>query len=226
MTEQCPMCGIERADGQDYCLTSGCGWHFASDIVVDPQSEHSYIQSEEKWEENKKEMQKEQEPPKSEPEFFKERDEKASDDTFVKSDSQWEKERKEMEAEADATAPGYNAQIVDVNESQGILVLPGGKEIPVKDNPITVGRNDVSEHVEFKIGEDPRKVSSQQFTIWQEDGHYFIEDRITSVQKKQSANGTKVNGDNISGHLKQELHDNDKIEFARIEKCVATFQLG
>ena len=41
-------------------------------------------------------MQKEQEPPKSEPEFFKERDEKASDESFVQSESQWEKERKEM----------------------------------------------------------------------------------------------------------------------------------
>ena len=170
-------------------------------------------------------MEKQQEPPKSEPEFFKERDEKASDESFVQSESQWEKERKEMEAEADATAPGYNAQIVDINESQGILVLPGGKEIPVKDNPITVGRNDVSEHVEFKIGEDPRKVSSQQFTIWRESGQYFIEDRKTSVQTKQSTNGTKVNGENISGELKKELHDSDKIEFACISGCVATFQV-
>ena len=225
MTEQCPMCGKERADGQDYCLTSGCGWHFASDIVVDPQSEHSYIQSEEKWEENKEEMQKEQEPPKSEPEFFKERDEKASEHSFVQSETEWENDRKQMEAESESTVSGYNAQIVDVNESQGILVLPGGKEIPVKDNPITVGRNDVSEHVEFKIGEDPRKVSSQQFTIWRESGQYFIEDRKTSVQTKQSTNGTKVNGENISGELKKELHDSDKIEFACISGCVATFQV-
>ena len=225
MTEQCPMCGKERADGQDYCLTSGCGWHFASDIIVDPQSEHSYIQSDEKWEENKKEMEKEQEPSKSEPEFFKERDEKVSDESFVQSESQWEKERKEVEAEAESTGSGYNAQIVDVNESQGILVLPGGKEIPVQDNPITVGRNDVREHVEFKIGEDPRKVSSQQFTIWRESGQYFIEDRKTSVQTKQSTNGTKVNGKNISGELKKELHDSDKIEFACISGCVATFQV-
>ena len=225
MTEQCPLCGKERDDGQDYCLTSGCGWHFAGDIIVDPQSEHSYIQSEEKWEENKEEMQKEQEPPKSEPEFFKERDEKSSEHSFVQSETEWENDRKQMEAESESTVSGYNAQIVDVNESQGILVLPGGKEIPVKDNPITVGRNDVSEHVEFKIGEDPRKVSSQQFTIWRESGQYFIEDRKTSVQTKQSTNGTKVNGKNISGELKKELHDSDKIEFACISRCVATFQV-
>ena len=226
MTEQCPLCGKEKTDGQDYCVTSGCGWHFRNDASLNliPTPEHSYVQSEEKWEENKKEMQKEQEPPKSEPEFFKERDEKVDDDSFVQSESQWEKERKEMEAESESTGSGYNAQIVDVNESQGILVLPGGKEIPVKDNPITVGRNDVSEHVEFKIGEDPRKVSSQQFTIWRENGQYFIEDRKTSVQTKQSTNGTKVNGENISGELKKELHDSDKIEFACIEECVGIFK--
>ncbi|NWK02553.1 FHA domain-containing protein [Marine Group I thaumarchaeote] len=232
MTEQCPMCGKERADGQDYCLTSGCGWHFASDIVVDPQSEHSYIQSEEKWEENKKEMQKEQEPPKSEPEFFKERDEKASD-SFIQSNSEWEKDRKQMEAESESTVSGYNAQVVDVNESKGILVLPGGKEIPVEDNPITVGRNDVSEYVEFKIGKNPNEVSSQQFTIFRlpsestrlnEGYDYFIEDRITSVQNKPSTNHTKVNGEDITGQLKKELHDGDKIEFAHMEECVATFQ--
>ena len=224
MTEQCPMCGKERADGQDYCLTSGCGWHFASDIVVDPQSEHSYIQSEEKWEENKEEMQKEQEPPKSEPEFFKERDEKASEHSFVQSETEWEKDRKGMEAESESTVSGYNAQVVDVNESKGILVLPGGKEISVEDNPITVGRDDVSEYVEFKIGKNPNEVSSQQFTIWRENGHYFIEDRITSVQNKPSTNHTKVNGEDITGQLKKELHDGDKIEFARIEECVAIFQ--
>ena len=231
MTEQCPMCGKERADGQDYCLTSGCGWHFASDIVVDPQSEHSYIQSEEKWEENKEEMQKEQEPPKSEPEFFKERDEKASD-SFVKSESEWEKDRKEMEVESESTVSGYNAQIVDSNESQGILVLPSGKEIPVN-NPITVGRIDVSEYVEFKLGKNPNEISSQQFTIYRlpsqstrfnEGYDYFIEDRITSVQNKPSTNHTKVNGEDITGQLKKELHDGDKIEFAHMEDCVATFQ--
>jgi len=232
MTEQCPMCGKERADGQDYCLTSGCGWHFASDIVVDPQSEHSYIQSEEKWEENKEEMQKEQEPPKSEPEFFKERDEKASDDSFVQSESQWEKERKEMEAEADATAPGYNAQIVDVNESQGILVLPDKKEIPLEDDLRTVGRGDVMQFVGALNGPDPYLVSRQQFTIWrvavtsgESPYHYFIEDAKNSVQEKSSGNGTRVNDEKITGQPKRMLQDGDKIQFAEIKDCVAIFQI-
>jgi hypothetical protein len=109
-----------------------------------------------------------------------------------------------MEAESESTVSGYNAQIVDVNESQGILVLPGGKEIPVKDNPITVGRNDVSEYVEFKIGKNPNEVSSQQFTIWrvavtsgESPYHYFIEDAKNSVQEKSSGNGTRVNDEKL-----------------------------
>ena len=224
MTEQCPNCGKERTDGQDYCLTSGCGWHFAGDIVVDPQSEHSYTQSEEYIEKNKKEMEKEQEPPKSEPEFFKERDEKASDPSFVYSDSEWEKNRKEMESESELSQSNYSAKVVDAKERNGILVLTGGKEILVEDNQKTVGRNDVSEFMELNAVDNPRKVSSQQFTIWRENGHYFIEDRQTSVQTKQSMNGTKVNGENISGQVSKELHDSDKIEFACISECVATFQ--
>ena len=217
------MCGKERADGQDYCLTSGCGWHFAGDIIVDPQSEHSYVQSEEKWEKSKEEMQKEHEPPKSEPEFFKERDEKSSEHSFIQSESEWEKDRKEMEVESESSQPEYNAQVVDSNEIQGILVLPNGKEVSV-DNPITIGRTDVSEYVEFTLEKNPNEISSQQFTIWRENGHCFIEDRMTSVQNKPSTNHTRVNGEDITGQLKKELHDGDKIEFAHMEDCVATFQ--
>ena len=53
MTEQCPLCGKEKTDGQDYCVTSGCGWHFRNDASLNliPTPEHSYVQSEEKWEE-------------------------------------------------------------------------------------------------------------------------------------------------------------------------------
>jgi hypothetical protein len=119
-----------------------------------------------------------------------------------------------MEAESESTVSGYNAQIVDVNESQGILVLPGGKEIPVKDNPITVGRNDVSEYVEFKIGKNPNEVSSQQFTIWrvavtsgESPYHYFIEDAKNSVQEKSSGNGTRVNDEKFTGQPKRMLQD-------------------
>ena len=139
--------------------------------------------------------------------------ESQSPPTYQQSDTEWDKNREEMQKEQEQS------------EAIGILVLPDGEEIPITENLIIIGRSNVTEFVEFKLSENPKEVSSQQFTIWQEDGHYFIEDGVTSVQKKQSANGTKLNGDNITGHLKQELHDNDKIEFAHIEKCVATFQL-
>ena len=62
--------------------------------------------------------------------------------------------------------------------------------------------------------------------MWREGSHCFIEDRVTPVQIKQSLNRTKVNGEDITGQLKKELHDGDKIEFARIEECIAIFKTG
>ena len=208
MTEQCPNCNKERLDGTDFCI---CGWHFGGSFVVDPQSEDSFVQSGEEWEQNRKEMEKK--PEQSKPQ---------SEHSFVQSEEEWEQNRKEMEKEPDTT---LTAEIADNIENQGTLVLPNGKEITFEDNPKTVGRDDVREHMEFELGKNPNEVSSEQFTIWREDNHYFIEDRITSVQKKPSTNGTKVNGETITNEMKRELHNDDKIEFARIPECVATFQI-
>ena len=205
MSEQCPNCSQERLDGADYCI---CGWHFPGITGID---ENPLSTGVIEWEQNKQEMEKEpeQSKPKSEP-------------SFVQSEEEWEQNKQEMEKEPDTT---FTAKIVDNIESQGTLVLPNGKEIPFEDNPKTVGRNDVREHVEINLKKNPGEVSNEQFTIWREDNHFFIEDRKTSVQKKPSTNCTKVNGKTITNDMKQELHHGDKIEFARIPECVATFQI-
>ena len=51
---------------------------------------------------------------------------------------------------------------------------------------------------------------------------YYIEDGITSVQEKPSANGTKVNGKDITGQGKLELENDDVIELSGIVEV--TFQ--
>jgi len=204
MSEQCPNCMEERLDGTDYCK---CGWHFPGITGIDENPDNTGVRE---WEQNRKEMEKEPEQSKAE-----------SQPSFVQSEEEWEQNRKEMEKEPDT----ITAEIVDNIETQGILVLPNEKEIQFEDNPKTVGRNDVREHVEIELNKNPGEVSSEQFTIWREDSHYFIEDRKTSVQKKPSTNGTKVNGETITNEMKRELHNDDKIEFARIPECVATFQI-
>ena len=148
--------------------------------------------------------------------------ESQSQPTYQQSETEWEKNQEEMQKEQEQS------------EAIGILVLPDGKEISFENNQKTVGRSDVSQFVELETDSDPRRVSNQQFTIWREhitslmpDSTflYFIEDRATSVQAKASTNGTKVNGEKITDEVKQELHHDDKIEFARIPECVATFKI-
>ena len=208
MTEQCPLCKAERVAGEEYCLTSECPWHFENQS----QSEPSYMNSEDAWEKDRKEMEKEQEPPESQ-----------SEPSYMNSEDAWEKDRKEMEKEQEPPEPSYDARVVDGSEVQGMLVFPDKKEVPFGDNPKTVGRSDVPSG--SMAGHDPYEVSRQQFTIWEKDGHYFIEDRITSVQSKSSGNHTKVNGDDITEQPERELHDGDKIEFAGIPGCEATFKI-
>ena len=205
MSEQCPNCNKERLNGTDFCE---CGWHFADSLVID---EIPFNTGVEEYEQNRKEMEKE--PEQSKPQ---------SEHSFVQSPEEWEQNIKEMQEEPDTT---FTAKITDDIKTQGILVLPNGKEIPFEDNPKTVGRNDVREHVEINLKKNPGEVSNEQFTIWREDNHFFIEDRKTSVQIKPSTNCTKVNGKTITNDMKQELHHGDKIEFARIPDCVATFQI-
>ena len=52
---------------------------------------------------------------------------------------------------------------------------------------------------------------------------YYIEDGVTSVQEKPSTNGTKVNGQNITGQGRKELENGNGIELSRVAEV--TFQI-
>ena len=52
---------------------------------------------------------------------------------------------------------------------------------------------------------------------------YYIEDGVTSVQEKPSTNGTKVNGQNITGQGRKELENGNVIELSRVAEV--TFQI-
>ena len=52
---------------------------------------------------------------------------------------------------------------------------------------------------------------------------YYIEDGVTSVQEKPSTNGTKVNGQNITGQGRKELENGNSIELSRVAEV--TFQI-
>ena len=52
---------------------------------------------------------------------------------------------------------------------------------------------------------------------------YYIEDGVTSVQEKPSTNGTKVNGQNITGQGRKELENGNVVELSRVAEV--TFQI-
>ena len=52
---------------------------------------------------------------------------------------------------------------------------------------------------------------------------YYIEDGVTSVQEKPSTNGTKVNGQVISGQGRKELENGNVIELSHVAEV--TFQI-
>jgi hypothetical protein len=84
-----------------------------------------------------------------------------------------------------------------------LLVLEGprpGHRIPVDGPELTIGR-----HEECGLVIPDRQVSRKHARIWQEGGHYVIEDL-------ESKNGTFVNGQELTGP--RALQDGDEIQIA------------
>ena len=52
---------------------------------------------------------------------------------------------------------------------------------------------------------------------------YYIEDGVTPVQEKPSTNGTKVNGQNITGQGRKELENGNEIKLSHVAEV--TFQI-
>ena len=81
---------------------------------------------------------------------------------------------------------------------QKVLVLPDGTELPV-DAKKSFGRVDFA-----KQAADPMWVSRKHFTVFEENGEFYIQD-------DGSANGTKLNGKEIRQAGKQQLKNGDEI---------------
>ena len=83
-----------------------------------------------------------------------------------------------------------------------------------------------AENQDSRIRTDPqqeKQESSYEARVVDGISHYYIEDGVTSVQEKNSANGTKVNGKDITGQGKVELDNGNVIELSGIAEC--TFQI-
>jgi hypothetical protein len=82
------------------------------------------------------------------------------------------------------------------------ITLPNGIEIPLFEDSKVIGRADLARLLDL---DDLDLVSRQHFEIKSADGRFYIEDL-------SSANGTSLNGRDISGEGPVGLNDNDTIE--------------
>jgi pSer/pThr/pTyr-binding forkhead associated (FHA) protein len=84
------------------------------------------------------------------------------------------------------------------------LVLSDTAEIDLGGEEITVGRKDFLQDIP---PEEAKFISREHVRIFREDDAYFIVD-------EGSSNGTTLNGDEIRGRGKKELHHDDEIILA------------
>ena len=93
------------------------------------------------------------------------------------------------------------------------LILPDNREILLTEAARWLGRSDFDRVV---AADDLGYISRRHLWIGLENGKYYVED-------KDSANDTKLNGDEIKGKGKQELKDDDRIEIGKV--ATITFRM-
>ncbi len=84
------------------------------------------------------------------------------------------------------------------------MVLPNGMELRLDNKQRTIGRGDLARALDL---DELALISRRHFEVKLEDGQFYIEDL-------GSANGTRVNGEDIKGKGAIHLNNNDVIELA------------
>ena len=99
-----------------------------------------------------------------------------------------------------------------------------------KDSAIQHDEEWLKEHAEPKdtpTQDDTAIIEEQPEQEKQESSNnvtrYYIEDGVTSVQEKPSTNGTKVNGQDITGQGRKELENGNEIKLSHVAEV--TFQI-
>ena len=99
-----------------------------------------------------------------------------------------------------------------------------------KDSAVQPDQEWLKEHAEPKdtpTQDDTAIIEEQPEQEKQESSNnvtrYYIEDGVTSVQEKPSTNGTKVNGQDITGQGRKELENGNEIKLSHVAEV--TFQI-
>lgn len=95
----------------------------------------------------------------------------------------------------------------------GNLVLPDGSKIEIDKSQRLVGRVDLAQFSD----DDSENISRGHFTVFEDNGTYYIQDGSTNVQEKPSKNHTFKNEEDITDKGRVQLSDDDIIKVSTVE---------
>ncbi len=102
------------------------------------------------------------------------------------------------------------------NPNGARLVLPDSSEIEIDKAQRLIGRADL---IKFSQ-QEPSLISRGHFTVYDNNGKYYMQDGKTKVQDKESKNHTFLNGKDITGKERFELNNEDVIEVSDVKIAV------
>jgi hypothetical protein len=114
----------------------------------------------------------------------------------------WRRRRRDSLASTEEAAPAELPADLPPVTARAKIALPNGIDIPLFDNSRVIGRADLARLLNL---DNLALISRRHFEIKSDDGKFYIEDL-------GSANGTRLNGDDISGDGLVSLDDDDTIE--------------
>ena len=150
----------------------------------------------------------------------------AEDDAFctvcgklAAGDSKKEESKKiEPKKEEKVSTPSSQSKKVETTKTSdepktGNLVLPDGSKIEIDKSQRLVGRVDLAQFSD----DDSENISRGHFTVFEDNGTYYIQDGSTNVQEKPSKNHTFKNEEDITDKGRVQLSDDDIIKVSTVE---------
>jgi len=135
-----------------------------------------------------------------------------------KVDSKKEGSKKPSKKVEKVSTPSSQSKKIETTKTSdepniGNLVLPDGSKIEIDKSQRLVGRVDLAQFSD----DDSENISRGHFTVFEDNGTYYIQDGSTNVQEKPSKNHTFKNEEDITDKGRVQLSDDDVIKVSTIE---------
>ena len=95
----------------------------------------------------------------------------------------------------------------------GLLIFPDDSKIVIDDSQRLVGRVNLKEFSK----DDLNLISRGHFTVFRDNGIFYIADGSTNVQEKPSEHHTLINDSDITNNGPKELSDGDVVKISDVQ---------